>query len=345
MLSGRRNRNRVATAARTLTITSIAAALFGVLIASERPWPRAAAIGVASGLLIGGPIVLWVILALEGELGRRLKRLPLLAYLAVNAATMGVLLLAGHLLAFYLLWDRPKGFLDDPGLPWSLAFSIGLVVIVSIAVELRRLIGPGVFGAVLMGRYRHPRAERRVFLLIDIVGSTALAERLGPERFMAFLDRWIHALTEPMLASGGGIYRYVGDEAILTWDWTGDAVARALGFAVAATDAIAADAARWTRDFGSVPRMRIALHAGPVIAGEIGDLKREIAFLGDTLNTAARIAEEARRHEVLVLASAETLAEARLPARLARRDLGPVALRGKAEPVALVGLTSGPPSP
>ncbi len=319
--------------------------MFGVLMASEQPWPMAAAVGVASGLLIGGPVVLWVLLALEGGFGRRLKRLPLLAYLAINATTMGLLLLAGHLLAFHLLWHRPGGFLDDPGLPTSLAFSIGLVVIVGIAVELRRLIGPGVFGAVLMGRYRYPRTERRLFVLMDIVGSTALAERLGPERFMAFLDRWIHALTEPLLASGGRIYRYVGDEAILTWEWSPEAASLALRFAVDASAALSADAARWTRDFGRVPRMRIALHAGPIIAGEIGDLKREITFLGDTLNTASRIAEEVRRHDALVLASAEAIEGATLPDGLVCHDLGPVALRGKTEPVRLVRLTRAPPSP
>ncbi len=345
MHSPRRSRNRTATAAGVLTVTSAAAALFGVLMAPDWSWTAAAAIGIASNLLIGGPIVLWVLFGLETAFGRWMKRLPLLAYLPINAATMGTLLLAGHLLAFHLLWKPPGGFIDDPVLPWSLAFSVCLVVLVSIAVELRRLIGPGVFGAVLVGRYRYPRAERRVFLLMDIVESTALAERLGPERFMAFLDRWIHAMTEPLLASGGRIYRYVGDEAILTWEWRGDAVSRALRFALDAGAAVAAEADRWQREFGCVPHMRIALHGGPVIAGEIGDLKREIAFLGDTLNTAARIAGEARKHDGLLLASAEALAGAVLPAGLVRRDLGPVVLRGKAEPVALAELTSGRPSP
>ena len=151
--------------------------------------------------------------------------------------------------------------------------------------------------------------------------------------------------TEPLLASGGRIYRYVGDEAILTWEWTGNTSSRALRFAADATLALTADAERWKRDFGAVPRIRTALHAGPVIAGEIGDLKREIAFIGDTLNTASRIAEEARNHDALVLASAEAIEGAQLPAGLDRQDLGPVQLRGKAEPVALVRLTSSLPSP
>lgn len=127
----------------------------------------------------------------------------------------------------------------------------------------------------------------------------------------------------------------------MTWEWTGDAAGRALDFAAAASAAIAGEAESWHRDFGALPRMRAALHGGPVIAGEIGDLKREITFLGDTLNTAARIAEEARRHDARMLASAEAIDGVRLPLGLARRDLGPVQLRGKAEPVRLVLLGPG----
>ena len=341
MLPRRRARNRVTIVAVSLLLTSVAAAIFGVLMTPTSHWYHGAIIGIGSGLVIGGPLVTWVLFGLDTSFGRRLKRLPLLLYLGLNTAVMGVLLAAGHLAAHSLLWTVDGDFLDDPVLPYSLTFSVLLAMTVSVAVELRRLIGPGVFGAVLAGRYRFPQSERRVFLLLDLVGSMALAERLGPERFHTFLDRWIHALTEPLLASGGRIYRYVGDEVILTWTWTPDAVERALAFAVQASKAVARDADVWTRDFGVLPRSRAALHAGPVMAGEIGDLKREITFLGDTVNTAARIADEARKHDGLVLASAEALEGAGIPPGYVRRDLGPTTLRGKAEPVRLAIVGAG----
>lgn len=341
MLPGRRTRNRAKIIAITLALTSAASAIFGVAMTPSGPWHHTVWVSVGSSLLIGGPLVLWVLFGLESTLGRRLKRLPILVYFGANLMVMTAALLGGHYAAYLLLWTRSGRFLDDPVLPSALMFSVVVVATVSIAIELRRLIGPGVFGALLAGRYRYPRTERRVFLLLDVVGSTTLAERLGPERFLIFLDRWIRTLTEPLLASGGRIYRYVGDEAVLTWTWTPDAVERALAFVVAAADAVARDTETWQRDFGAAPRTRAALHAGPVIAGEIGDLKREIAFLGDTLNTASRILEETRRHDGLVLASAEALDGVRLPAGSVRRDLGPVALRGKAEPVPLVVIARG----
>jgi adenylate cyclase len=138
------------------------------------------------------------------------------------------------------------------------------------------------------------------------------------------------------------IYRYVGDEVILTWRRAPGAASRAIALVLAATAAVARDAESYRRDFGAVPKMRAALHAGPVIAGEIGDLKREIAFLGDTLNTASRIAETARQHEGLLLASVAALDGVTLPPGLVRRDLGPAALRGRAEPVALALVAAAP---
>jgi adenylate cyclase len=79
----------------------------------------------------------------------------------------------------------------------------------------------------------------------------------------------------------------------------------------------------------------VAMHAGPVVTGEVGDIKREITYLGDTVNTAARIAGECRQYQALVLASAASLSGAALPVGLSRIDLGPVKLRGRSEPVAL----------
>ena len=46
------------------------------------------------------------------------------------------------------------------------------------------LLGPGVLFAFVAGRYYHPRREERILLFIDMRASTAIAERLGEERFL-----------------------------------------------------------------------------------------------------------------------------------------------------------------
>ena len=318
-----------------LLLTLSASALFAVVFYPEHGWLTATFIGVASGLTIGTPVILWF-LSLQSALGRRLRRLPLAANFALSSTVIASLLCAGHYLAYRFFWPvNPQGFLGATMVSESMLFSILMSCAISYSLELRRLIGPGVFGAFLFGRYRYPRTEQRLLLLLDLVGSTALAERIGAERFLGFIDQWIHDLTDPLMAAEGQIYRYIGDEIILTWPYSPHAAERALVLVQALTARLAANAEAYRRQFGEAPLMRVAMHAGPVVTGEVGDIKREITYLGDTVNTAARIAGECRQHQALVLASAQSLRGVVLPSGLSRYDLGAVPLRGRSEPVAL----------
>ena len=77
---------------------------------------------------------------------------------------------------------------------------------------------------------------------------------------------------------------------------------------------------------------------GPVVAGEIGDYKREITYLGDTVNTGARIQQACRDLDRQILVSDALVKAANVPAVLHLEDMGSVSLRGKAESVALFAL-------
>jgi adenylate cyclase len=78
--------------------------------------------------------------------------------------------------------------------------------------------------------------------------------------------------------------------------------------------------------------LRYALHAGPVVTGKMGDMKREIVFLGDTVNTAARLEETARQQDCDLVVSQTVLDRlVDLPAELPVRALPNAAIRGKTE--------------
>ena len=62
-----------------------------------------------------------------------------------------------------------------------------------------------------------------------------------------------------------------------------------------------------------LPDFRAALHAVPVVTGEMGDSKLEIVQLGDTVNTTARIAQSCREFDRALLVSADALALTDLP--------------------------------
>lgn len=87
-----------------------------------------------------------------------------------------------------------------------------------------------------------------------------------------------------------------------------------------------------------VPDYRAALHIGTVVAGEMGDLKREIAFVGDTLNTAARLLAVGRELGRDIIASTTLLDRLALPAGLSREPLATLDLRGKERAVPVAAL-------
>ena len=92
--------------------------------------------------------------------------------------------------------------------------------------------------------------------------------------------------------------------------------------------------------YDEVPPFRAAIHYGEIVAGEIGDVRREIAYVGDTLNVAARLLDAAKElgHDVLV--SDELLAQAPLPAGLRTVTLPVLSVRGRAAPLGVSALES-----
>ncbi len=165
---------------------------------------------------------------------------------------------------------------------------------------------------------------------------------LGETAFLDFLNRFVADLTGPIVAQLGTIHKYVGDEIIVTWLLAaglrdGHCV-RACFDALAQLDALAES---YIRDFGHRANFRAALHCGPVVVGELGMVKMEIAFLGDTMNTAARMQQACRDTGQRVLASAALVNRlATLPPGIAKRSIGRLHLRGKENEIELYGLTA-----
>jgi class 3 adenylate cyclase len=111
---------------------------------------------------------------------------------------------------------------------------------------------------------------------------------------------------------------------------------------LAIQDALALRADDYRRTFGTVPAVRVVLHSGPVVVGECGDAKLAIVYLGDTLNTAARIEETAKALGRDCLISDTLLARLDLPRSLAVEPLGSFQLRGRQQPIILHALQRTP---
>jgi adenylate cyclase len=205
-------------------------------------------------------------------------------------------------------------------------------IVVNILLAVSRLLGPGVLVNFLIGRYRRPQREERLFLFLDICNSTTIAERIGDLKFHAYLDDFFRIVGRAALDYGGEVHDYIGDEVIVTWPLDANADT-ALKFFPVLAQRLAACQAQFHRKYGYEVAFRAGLHLGPVVAGEIGEVKRKIAYLGDTVNTAARLEQLARTSGDCLLASRPVLDRLRLPPELEATSLGLLQVRGKAQPM------------
>jgi adenylate cyclase len=222
-----------------------------------------------------------------------------------------------------------------------IATSILLVTCFLLLRELNHLVGNRTFRAIALGRYHQPRIEERFFLFVDIVGSTPLAEKLGPATVHAFLDRVFQLASDPIDDHDGEVYQYVGDEMVITWTVTeGSRGARALACLFAIEEALKQAAPDFERDFGAAPRLRAALHAGPVTTGEVGGSRRAIVFHGDVMNTAARLENATRELGRPFLVSEEALGRLDSTSAYSLVDLGPQPLRGRTAPLRAYAVTA-----
>jgi class 3 adenylate cyclase len=179
----------------------------------------------------------------------------------------------------------------------------------------------------------------------DIVGFTTRSQSMTPGETAALLNRHFAVAIDAIEATGGTVDKFMGDGIMAFWG----APEPLPGHAKAALDAARAIAASTA---GGDVRLRLGLHTGLVVAGNVGSERRlNYTILGDAVNVTNRI--EQLGHDLMaadetccVLASGETYEQAGAPADFA--FAGEFILRGRAEPVSVWRLTpdaAAPPTP
>ena len=301
----------------------------------------AAAIGAVQAAVIGACVGALEVFGWPPQLAQRVRELPFLVLIALKALAYGAIVMAVHLAApgprlFAAVLGRRFDIaaMTSPAGP-AVGYALGALLIVLLAMQTAQLVGFRALRDLFLGRYRRPRAELRFFLFVDVVGSTAIAERLGPLKAHRFLAAVFTALAEPIAACGGEIHQYVGDELVVTWTQAEAVEAGPLHCFFLMEAALAGRAAEFRREFSAAPRLRAALHFGEVITGEVGVWRRAIVFHGDVMNAASRLENSTREVGRRFIASAQALQALGTPERIARafacHDLGALVLRGRLE--------------
>ena len=243
-------------------------------------------------------------------------------------------------LPFYHHQVLDNVFTSYTSLPNVQSFLFWLFVVLGTLIMLlvNDKYGPGVFRDFLLGKYFHPKREERIFMFLDLRSSTVIAEQLGEKQYFSFLkDTFKHA-TPSILNSKGEIYQYVGDEIVISWKVNEGVVnANCLNCFFQIRQALRFKAGYYQQTYdGLVPEFKAGLHYGHVMAGEIGVVKRDIAFSGDVLNTTARIQGKCNELGVNILLSSDLLRRLNLlPNSFSPKKMGDMELRGKQQKVRL----------
>jgi adenylate cyclase len=180
-------------------------------------------------------------------------------------------------------------------------------------------------------------AERKevTALFADIVGYTALAERLEPRDLVRVLNGYYQAMSDAILEHRGRIATFLGDGLLAYFGafepnpWQcDDAVRAALSMRTAL--------ATYNRklDGQGLPRLGIGigLNRGVGLAGFVGSRERmEYAFVGRTVNVAARVQSLTRTHRVDILVT-DSVRE-KLDPRFELRPMPPTAAKGLTDPL------------
>ncbi|MEW5799319.1 MAG: adenylate/guanylate cyclase domain-containing protein [Bacteroidota bacterium] len=286
-------------------------------------------------------------------LPRMIARLSFLVSLTIRIA--GYVIIAVPVVYYGIVVEemllRHKAFsevLNDPGFNLVVPRIVLLVTLIStlsaLGISFIRLVsrkfGQGVLLQYVLGKYYQPREEERIFMFMDLRSSTSIAEQLDHKKYHKFLNDIFHDISEPILEYRGEIYQYVGDEVVVTWPVeTGIKDERCIRCFFAISQVLERKNPRYMKKYGVQARMKAGLHCGLVTTGEIGDLKTDIVYHGDAVNTTSRIQEMCNDLRASLLVSGDLLQRCKLSDKFVLEGGGTLKLRGKEKVIEVYSVT------
>ncbi|UII34076.1 adenylate/guanylate cyclase domain-containing protein [Fulvivirga ulvae] len=182
----------------------------------------------------------------------------------------------------------------------------------------------------ISGKYQHPVVEDRIFLFMDLKSSTTYAEMLGNIKYSQLIKDCFDDINLLVDKYKAEIYQYVGDEVVLTWRT--DRVIITLEYIsifYAFKEALEKRRNHYMKKYGVVPEFKAGVHGGLVTVAEIGNIKRDIAYHGDVLNTASRIQSICNDYGEHFLISGELVKRTRALNGYKCTSIGQIQLKGK----------------
>ena len=217
-----------------------------------------------------------------------------------------------------------------------LLYALVVYTLLVFLLQVNHLLGEGVLWKFIRGKYHKPREEERIFMFLDMKSSTAIAEQLGHIRFYALLNEVFHEISQPVLKTKAEIYQYIGDEVVLTWEVKdGLENSNCLKTFFMFRESLLRNSGNYLKNFGVKPEFKAGLHFGKVTSAQIGDLKREIVYNGDVVNTTSRIQDACNTYQRDCLVSGTLMNKLNQMNGFQWERIDAVTLRGKGQEVEL----------
>ncbi len=195
--------------------------------------------------------------------------------------------------------------------------------------EMHRKVGVGNFLNWFFGRLNKPREEKKLFMFIDMKSSTRRAEELGHEKFSRLVQDVFNDMSV-LYNYHGEIYNYLGDGAVVCWNVKKGVRSNNCIRAFYAFQRVVDRRSRYyRRKYGEVPKFKAGLHLGRVMVLQVGSIRREISYNGDTINTAARIESMCNEYKQDLLISGVLYEALEDPKEFNMKEVGTIKLKGK----------------
>ncbi|WP_460219245.1 adenylate/guanylate cyclase domain-containing protein [Psychroserpens sp. MEBiC05023] len=193
-------------------------------------------------------------------------------------------------------------------------------------------LGSGVFLKTLVGTYRKPKEEKRILMFLDLKDSTSIAEKLGHRTYSQCIQDCFSDLNKVLVKYDAEIYQYVGDEAVISWNYNkGVKKNRCVHLYFAFKEELEKRSDFYQRHYDIEPFFKAGLHGGDIMVAEVGTIKKEIAYHGDVINTTSRIQSECNTYNENLLISNQLLEQLNLESIYRSVALGQIQLKGKQE--------------
>jgi adenylate cyclase len=177
----------------------------------------------------------------------------------------------------------------------------------------RHYLSPSVIEEILKDPDRLKLGGERKELTIffsDVAGFTAVAEHLEPEKLAGLLNRYLTEMTDAIQEEGGTVDKYEGDAIIAFWNAPldqSDHATRGVRAAMRCVERLRDVNPELERDFGARLSMRIGLHTGAVVVGNLGSRDRfDYTVIGDAANLASRLEGLCKAFDAEILVSEQT---------------------------------------